>query len=98
METTPPHLGRLQLLVPGLDASKVEYNSDATVRVESGPRATDVYGRTLAYLYTKSGKSIDEVLVKEGLAVAWTRNGQHRGFINTKYCLPSWCTVTGNNN
>ena len=49
-----------------------------TVRVEQGPRDIDPFGRTLAYLYTKSGESIDESLVKEGLAVAWTRDGQHR--------------------
>ena len=53
----------------------------STVRVEQGPRTTDQYGRTLAYLYTKSGVSIDEALVKEGLAVAWTRDGQHRAYL-----------------
>lgn len=31
-----------------------------------------------AYVYTKSGMSVDELLVKEGLAVAWTRDEQHR--------------------
>ena len=51
------------------------------VRVEPGPRRADVYGRTLAYLYTKSGMSIDEALVREGLAVAWTRDGQHRAHL-----------------
>ena len=50
----------------------------STVRVEPGPRGVDQYGRTLAYLYTKSGMSIDEALVKEGLAVAWKHDGQHR--------------------
>lgn len=53
----------------------------STVRVEQGPRTTDQYGRTLAYLYTKSGVSIDEALVKEGLAVAWRRDGQHRAHL-----------------
>ena len=53
----------------------------STVRVELGPRGVDQYGRTLAYLYTKSGMSIDEALVKEGLAVAWTRDGQHRAHL-----------------
>ena len=48
------------------------------VRVEPGTRAIDQYGRTLAYLYTESGASIDELLISEGLAVAWTRDGQHR--------------------
>ena len=49
-----------------------------TVRVESGPRARDPGGRLLYYLYTMRGNSIDEILVREGLAIAWTRDGQHR--------------------
>lgn len=49
-----------------------------TVRIERGPREADVYGRSLAYVYTDAGLSIDELLVKEGLAVAWTSDGQHR--------------------
>ena len=48
------------------------------VRTEPGPRATDRFGRTLAYVYTASGDSIDERMVREGLAVAWIRDGQHR--------------------
>ena len=52
-----------------------------TVRVERGPRLTDVYGRSLAYVYTESGLSIDELLVKEGLAVAWTRDGRHMDYL-----------------
>ena len=49
-----------------------------SVRVESGPRARDPGGRLLFYLYTMRGNSIDEILVREGLARAWTRDGQHR--------------------
>ena len=52
-----------------------------TVRVERGPRPTDVYGRSLAYVYTESGLSIDELLVKEGLAEAWTRDGRHMDYL-----------------
>lgn len=52
--------------------------AEETVRIERGPRETDPYGRSLAYVYTDSGLSIDELLVKEGLAVAWTRDGQHK--------------------
>ena len=52
-----------------------------TVRVERGPRATDRFGRSLAYVYTESGLSIDELLVKEGLAVAWTRDGRHMDYL-----------------
>ena len=49
-----------------------------TVRVESGPRTRDPGGRLLYYVYTMRGNSIDEILVREGLARAWTRDGQHR--------------------
>ena len=48
------------------------------VRVELGPRTEDRFGRLLYYLYTDAGDSIDETLVREGLAVAWTGDGQHR--------------------
>ena len=48
------------------------------VRVESGPRARDPFDRLLYYTYTESGESIDEILVREGYARAWTRDGQHR--------------------
>jgi len=47
------------------------------VRVELGPRSQDRYGRLLYYVYTQGGDSIDEILVSEGLAKAWTRDGQH---------------------
>ena len=52
-----------------------------SVRLEDGPRLTDQFGRRLAYVYTKDGYSIDEILVREGLAVAWTEDGQHRDFL-----------------
>lgn len=48
------------------------------VRVEAGPRVRDPYERLLYYIYTESGESIDETLVREGYARAWTRDGQHR--------------------
>ena len=31
--------------------------------------------------YTQAGDSIDEILVSEGLANAWTRDGQHRDLL-----------------
>ena len=52
-----------------------------SIRLEPGPRATDQYGRLLAYTYTKDGLSIDEILVREGLASAWTKDGQHREYL-----------------
>ena len=51
------------------------------VRVEDGPRRADPFDRRLFYLYTEGGRSIDELLVAEGHAVAWDRDGQHRNFL-----------------
>lgn len=48
------------------------------VRVEAGTRSHDPNGRLLFYVYTKAGESIDERLLRLGLAHAWTRDGQHR--------------------
>ena len=48
---------------------------------ELGPRSKDRYGRLLYYVYTQAGDSIDERLVSEGLAKAWTRDGQHRALL-----------------
>lgn len=53
----------------------------STVRVESGPRPSDPNGRDLYYLYTESGDSIDEALIRNGLAEAWTRDGQHKDLL-----------------
>ena len=46
-------------------------------RVQEGPRLIDCYRRFLRYVYTESGLSIDEALIRERLAVAWTGDGQH---------------------
>jgi len=51
------------------------------VRVETGPRLRDAFGRQLAYIYTAQGESIDALLIIEGYAVAWERDGQHRDFL-----------------
>ena len=48
------------------------------VRVERGPRGMDPGGRRLFYVYTLDGNSVDEILVRAGLARAWTKDGQHR--------------------
>ena len=52
-----------------------------SVRLEDGPRLTDQFGRLLAYVYTADGVSIDETLIREGMATAWTRDGQHRDYL-----------------
>lgn len=51
------------------------------VRVEAGPRPTGGFGRLLFYVYTQDGRSIDEILITEGLAEAVVRDGQHRDFL-----------------
>lgn len=51
------------------------------IRLEFGPRVNDQYGRLLVYAYTEEGLSIDEILIREGLASAWTRDGQHRDYL-----------------
>lgn len=61
-------------------ARLTELAKDA-VRVEPGPRARDPFDRLLYYIYTDSGESIDELLVREGYARAWTRDGQHRDIL-----------------
>ena len=55
--------------------------SGNTIRLQNGPRLTDTYGRILDYVYTAGGVSIDEALVREGLATAWTQDGQHRDYL-----------------
>lgn len=53
-----------------------------SVRLEDGPRQTDQFGRILAYTYSsQGGASIDETLIREGLATAWTRDGQYRDLL-----------------
>ena len=42
---------------------------------------SDRFGRILAYVYTADGISIDAALIREGLATAWTRDGQHRDYL-----------------
>lgn len=51
------------------------------VRGERGPRTVDQFGRNLYYIYTLSGASIDELLIRNGFAVAWTQDGQHRSLL-----------------
>ncbi len=52
--------------------------ASSTVRLEDGPRLQGDFGRRLAYLYTADGLSIDVLMIGEGLAEAWTLDGQHR--------------------
>jgi micrococcal nuclease len=60
---------------------RLEELAGDSVRVEEGPRTEDGYDRLLYYTYTEDGRSIDELLVREGLALAWTEDGQHRDLL-----------------
>lgn len=62
-------------------AERLEELLGSTARVQNGPRLVDRYGRLLRYMYTESGQSIDETLIREGLATAWTRDGQNRDYL-----------------
>ena len=73
--------------------SRLRELAGGEVRVEFGPRSRDRYGRLLYYVYTQDGDSVDEILVSEGLAKAWTRDGQHRDLlVGLDHKIPS-CNV-----
>ena len=57
------------------DAGRMIETEQARGRFES---SQDLTRRLLYYIYTADGASIDAALVREGLARAWTRDGQHR--------------------
>tara|TARA_B100001765_G_scaffold186085_1_gene130917 strand:- start:203 stop:676 length:474 start_codon:yes stop_codon:yes gene_type:complete len=83
--------GRVRLFGVGAPESGERCAAEATarlndlagdsVRLQNGPRLFDRFGRILAYVYTEDGFSIDEVLVREGLAEAWTSDGQYRSLL-----------------
>jgi endonuclease YncB( thermonuclease family) len=52
-----------------------------SVGVEFGPRQADQYGRLLYYVYIVEGESIGEILAREGLALAWEGDAQHRDLL-----------------
>ena len=61
---------------------RFEQLAGSRVRIERGPRDRGRFGRMLAYVYTESGTSIDETMVREGLAWAWRSDGQHLESLN----------------
>ena len=90
-DTLDTNRGRIRLF--GVDApergercaskatDRLQELAGGSVRLEDGPRLTDQFGRILAYVFTQDGMSIDETLIREGLATAWARDGQHRDFL-----------------
>ena len=62
-------------------AERLGRMAGGSVRLEAGPRSRDRFGRLLAYVYSEAGESIDERLVRQGFARAWTADGQHRDIL-----------------
>ena len=52
-----------------------------TIYVESSERPTGPNGRSLGYIYTANGLSVDQLLVQEGLARSWKKDGHHRDYL-----------------
>jgi endonuclease YncB( thermonuclease family) len=50
------------------------------VRIEPSPANSVRVSDSHYYLYTEEGVSIEEMLVREGLALTWTQDGQHLGW------------------
>ena len=52
------------------------------IRIEPGPTDTVRNNSAHYYLFTGDGRSIEEHLVREGLALIWTQDGEHMdGFV-----------------
>lgn len=59
-------------------AERLEELSAGEVRLSPGDRERDRFDRLLRYVYAPDGSSIDALLVSEGLATAWTTDGDLR--------------------
>ena len=51
-----------------------------SIRIEPGPPDPVRISSNHFYLFTAEGRSIEEQLVREGLALVWTQDGQHLGW------------------
>ncbi|MCZ6538210.1 MAG: hypothetical protein O6922_00085 [Chloroflexi bacterium] len=51
-----------------------------SIRIEPGPSDPVRISSDHYYLFTADGQSIEEQLVREGLALVWTQDGQHLGW------------------
>ena len=61
-----------------------------SIRVEKSQRIKDKFDRLLFYVYTQGGDSIGEILIKEGLANAWTIDGHHLDYFLELDSLYAW--------
>ena len=75
------------------DPHEAEPVQNGLAPVRSLRELIDRYGRNLRYLYTETGQSIDETLIREGLAAAWARDGQHRDHLVKVECGSRVCDV-----
>ncbi len=50
------------------------------VRIEPGPVDTIRQARNHYYIFDSDGRSIEEQLIREGLALSWSQDGQHVGW------------------
>jgi micrococcal nuclease len=64
-------------------SARLEQLAARDVRMVADARDRDRNGRLLRYVYTPDGRSIDAVLIAEGLAYAWTRDGRLRDALVT---------------
>lgn len=53
------------------------------VQLVSDARLQDSFKRELRYVYTATGESIDAALIREGLALAWRKDGTQRAALIT---------------
>jgi len=61
-----------------------------SIRVEKSQRIQDKFGRFLFYVYTHDGESIGEILIKDGLAKVWTKDGHHLDYFLELDSLYIW--------
>lgn len=64
-------------------SSRLQALAGDEIRLAADARNRDRNGRLLRYAYTPAGLSIDAVLIAEGLAYAWTRDGALRDSLVT---------------
>jgi endonuclease YncB( thermonuclease family) len=63
-----------------LAKERLQTLAGSTIRIEPGPVDSIRTSPNHYYLYTNAGASIEDQLVREGLALVWTQDGQHLGW------------------